>query len=122
MKPDERSVLCWVSILFKLSLWSACVDHVVDNLERHSIKKFAAGASGSRDAFTAIGLIVSIVSLTHEILALLGEELIINPIHRHRHMTTTIHISVKLAFIIDDKTFFVRALDRKQKFFRFAWL
>ena len=104
------------SIFFEFPLGRGRVDHSIHNFERYSIKKLATSAWWSGNAFAAIWLIVSVMGLTHQILALIGKELIVNPIHRHRYVTTAIHVSMKAAPIIDDKAFLVGTLDRKQEF------
>jgi hypothetical protein len=58
--------------------------------------------------------------LTHQIVALLAKELIIDPIHRHRYVATAIHVSVKVALIIDDKAFLIGASNLEQEFFGLA--
>lgn len=93
------------------------IDHAIDNLERYPIKKFTASTSWSRDAFAAIRLIIGVVSLAHQVLALFGKKLIVDPIHRHRYVTAAIYVRVKLTSVIDDKTFFIGTSHREQEFF-----
>ena len=57
------------------------------------------------------------MGLAHKILAFFAKKLVVDPIHRHRHMTAAIHESVKLPFVIDNKTFLVGAPDLEQEFF-----
>jgi len=117
MEPIEKSRAQFIrlhfpSTLFKFFGGRCCVDHAVDHFEWYSIKKLAAGARWSSDAFAAVRLIVRIMGLAHEIAAVFGEELIINPIHRHRHMPAAIQVSVKLTLIVDHETFFIGAPNR----------
>ena len=52
------------------------------------------------------------MGLAHEIMALFREELIVNPIHRHRHVPTTIHVSMKPTLVIDQKAFLIGTSNR----------
>jgi hypothetical protein len=56
------------------------------------------------------------MSLAHEITPMFREKLIINPIHRNRHVPAAIHISVKLTMVVDQKAFFVSTSNRQQEF------
>ena len=86
------------------------------------MEKFAAGSWRSGDAFAAVGLIVGVMGLAHQIAAFFREKLIIDPIHRDRYMAAAIHVGVKLPLVIDQKAFFIGASNRQQEFCRFAWL
>jgi len=99
------------SIFFEFFGWGCRIDHTIYNFERYSIQKLAASARWPSDTFAAVRLIVRVMGLAHQILALFGKELVVDPIHRHRYVPTAIYIGVKLAFIIDNEAFLVGALD-----------
>ena len=53
--------------------------------------------------------------LAHQVAAVLGEELIIHPVHRHRHMAASIDVGMELAAEIDQKAFLVGAANRQHE-------
>ncbi len=60
--------------------------------------------------------------LAHQVASFFREELIVDPVHRHRHMAASIDVSVKLAVEIDQEAFLVGAANRQQELHRFAGL
>src|SRR5689334_20938417 len=90
-KPQSQATVGPRSLLVVEFLfgWTRVDDAVVD-LERHAVEEFAAGAGRTCDTFAARRLEIGVMRLAHQITPLLGEELVIDPIHRHRHVPAAI--------------------------------
>jgi hypothetical protein len=110
------------SAIFKLFVGRCCVDYSVNDFERYPIKKFATCAGWPGDAFAAARQIVGVMRLAHQVTAVLGEKLIINPVHRHRYMPAAIDVSVKLTRVVDHEAFLVSPSNRDDEFVRFPRL
>src|SRR5216684_8968869 len=96
------------------------VNRAVKNLERYAVEELAAGARRSRDTFAARRVVIGVVRLAHQVAPLLGEELVVDPIHRHRHVTASVDVGVEMAVVIDHEAFLVDAANRQHELHRLA--
>ena len=91
------------------------VNPSITQLEGDAEEEFSARALRTRDALSGGGFVVGAVRLAHQVAASLGKKLVIHPVHSHRYMAASVHISVKTPVKIHHKTFFVDPLDRQEE-------
>src|SRR6202034_3680544 len=63
-------------------------------------------------------LVVGVMGLTHQVAPALRKELVVNPIHRHRHVAASIHVSVEVTAEVDQKALFLGATHGHQELHR----
>ena len=57
------------------------------------------------DALARVGQIAGAVCGALNVFAIVGQKLILDPIHRHGNVATTVDVGVELALVVDDEGF-----------------
>ena len=73
-------------------------------------------ARWTKNTFPSVRLKGCTVCCAQDVASIFSQELIVDPVHRHRHMGAAVDVSEILAAIIHQETFCFPSLNRQQKF------
>jgi len=94
-------------------------DEVFVDRERYAIEEFAAGRA--ENTFPGFRFIRGAVGGAQDVATIFGQELIVNPVHGHWHVTAAVDIRAEVPAVVQQETLNLPPIHLQDKFFRLSW-